>query len=108
MYCFYSLFNKYYECPVCFNIKKIKYLVLFKCGHSLCYNCSKHIKKCPICRAKVGHRYNIRTILSVNSLSNQIDYFYCSNCRCIFNIPGINKSCNNCSSNSDIFKVYFN
>ena len=45
------------ECPVCMESDKT--IALDPCGHMLCGNCVKYVRKCPICRR------DIRSVLRV-------------------------------------------
>lgn len=40
--------QKHLECPVCFEL--MDRVVQCKMGHSVCFNCSRHLRECPICR----------------------------------------------------------
>ena len=44
--------RKYNECPICMEYIDIKndMIVITACGHRLCYNCAKQIRRCPICQ----------------------------------------------------------
>jgi len=44
--------RKYNECPICMEYIDIKndMIVITPCGHRLCYNCAKQIRRCPICQ----------------------------------------------------------
>src|SRR5439155_958881 len=37
------------KCAICYDIK---YMIILKCKHSVCYECYEQIDKCPLCRNK--------------------------------------------------------
>ena len=103
----FKLFEKLYQCPVCLINLKIRYYFLSKCGHLLCYKCSKFIINCPICREELTQIYNITNLYSIKNIYDRYCYIYCVNCRGITRLKGINRRCYYCKYDTEIIKVYF-
>ena len=46
------------ECPVCFDIYEGS-ISMCRTGHSICKNCSKNLRLCPICKSSYSDRNNV-------------------------------------------------
>ena len=62
------------ECPICWRAFASTVVpVAIICGHSFCVECSKELRKCPICRRKLQNGYTSATNYSLLSLVNRME-----------------------------------
>ena len=62
------------ECPICWrSFSSTLVPVTIICGHSLCQDCSKDLRKCPLCRRRLQSGYTTVTNYSLLSLVNRME-----------------------------------